>query len=128
MREFRQRLKAYAMTVAAMALTAAPALAQGPGPGSGPGPGPWSGYGHPMMWGWGDGRGGWMVASGFMHLLALIGVIAVVLAIVRLFRHGHCPFHRHGGSDGLAILEGRYARGEVGRDEYLEKKRDLGGR
>jgi putative membrane protein len=128
---FVERLKTCAMTVAVTALTAAPALAQGPGagagPGSGAGPGPW-GYGHPMMRGWGDGRGGWMVASGFMHLLALIGVIAVVLAIVRLFRHGHCPYHRRGGSDGQAIIEGRYARGEIGRDEYLEKKRDLGGR
>lgn len=25
----------------------------------------------------------------------------------------------------LSILEQRYARGEIGRDEYLEKKRDL---
>lgn len=125
-----ERLKACAMTVAVAMLMAAPAWAQAPGPGQGPGPGPgpgW-GYGHPMMWGWGGGGGGWMVASGFVHLLALIGLVAAVLLIVRFFRHGHCPYHRHGGSEGLAILEGRYARGEIGRDEYLEKKRDLAGR
>jgi len=27
----------------------------------------------------------------------------------------------------MAILESRYARGEVQREEYLEKKADLGG-
>ena len=31
------------------------------------------------------------------------------------------------GAVALAILEGRYARGEIQRDEYLEKKKDLGG-
>ena len=29
-------------------------------------------------------------------------------------------------SAGLQALEERYARGEIGRDEYLEKKRDIG--
>jgi len=28
-------------------------------------------------------------------------------------------------SAGLHALEERYARGEIGRDEYLEKKRDI---
>jgi uncharacterized repeat protein (TIGR03803 family) len=32
-----------------------------------------------------------------------------------------------GRSEALAILEGRYARGEIQRDEYLQKKQDLGG-
>jgi uncharacterized membrane protein len=30
-------------------------------------------------------------------------------------------------SEALAILEGRYARGEIQREEYLQKKADLGG-
>jgi putative membrane protein len=29
-------------------------------------------------------------------------------------------------SPGLDVLEERYARGEINRDEYLEKKRDIG--
>lgn len=116
-------------------LMAAPALAQqgpGPGPGSGQGGGsgwgPGWGYGHPMM-GWGGGRygGGWMVAHGVFHLLVLVALIAIVLACVRYLRHS-CRYHHRGAGVGLEILETRYAKGEVGRDEYLEKKRDLGGR
>jgi len=82
------------------------------------------------MMGWGGGRfgGGWGIGHGFIALLALIGFVAVVLAVIRAFRHG-CPWHRRhpgmGTGAGLEILETRYARGEIGRDEYLEKKRDL---
>ena len=28
-------------------------------------------------------------------------------------------------SPGLDVLEGRYARGDINRDEYLQKKRDI---
>jgi len=38
---------------------------------------------------------------------------------------GRCgtPSRRH--SPGLDVLEERYARGEIDRDEYLQKKKDL---
>jgi putative membrane protein len=38
--------------------------------------------------------------------------------------------HRHmldRRSAGLDVLEERYARGEINRDEYLQKKKDIGG-
>jgi putative membrane protein len=37
--------------------------------------------------------------------------------------------HRHAvaRSPGLDVLEQRYARGEINRDEYLQKKQDLVG-
>ena len=38
--------------------------------------------------------------------------------------HGVRGQHR---SLGLDLLEERYANGEIERDEYLQKKRDLGG-
>ena len=38
------------------------------------------------------------------------------------------PRRRHAPSTGLDVLDGRYARGEISRDEYLEKRRDLLGK
>jgi putative membrane protein len=72
----------------------------------------------------------------FHGLLTLL--LIVVLAIV-LFRHRPAPYAYPAGgptpgtppapgrSEALAILEARYARGEIQRDEYLQKKADLGG-
>jgi len=52
-----------------------------------------------------------------------------------IFRRRHYYYYGHpwgwsgssSRSEALAILEGRYARGEIQRDEYLQKKHDLGG-
>jgi putative membrane protein len=69
----------------------------------------------------------------FHGLLTLI--LIIVLAVV-LFRHHPAPYAYSAGavphppasrSEALAILEARYARGEIQRDEYLQKKADLGG-
>ena len=74
----------------------------------------------------------------FHGLLTLL--LIVVLAIV-LFRHrpahypypagpypaGAPPVPAPSRSEALAILEARYAKGEIQRDEYLQKKTDLGG-
>ncbi|HWM48253.1 MAG TPA: SHOCT domain-containing protein [Xanthobacteraceae bacterium] len=55
-------------------------------------------------------------------------LIAIVLAVVWYARGSlsgaleAAPRH----SAGLDLLEERYARGEINRDEYLEKRRDLG--
>lgn len=73
-------------------------------------------------WGWMMGHG-WMMwwlmpFGGFWFLI----VIAVLLAVL----FARAP-HRALRSSALDLLEQRYARGEIGRDEYLEKKRDLMG-
>ena len=133
MQAFSQSMKTCGMkTCGAMVLTAllvaTPALAQpGPGPGGGgEGPGRWYGYG-PGMMGWADGRYGH--GHGLMFavicLFGLIGLIAIVVSVTRLFMHGGWLMHGHGGRAGLEVLEARYARGEINREEYLEKKRDL---
>jgi putative membrane protein len=71
----------------------------------------------------------------FHGLLTLIFVIAILSLIFRrrYYYYNH-PYWWHSGlppsnsrSEALAILEGRYARGEIQRDEYLQKKHDLGG-
>ena len=87
--------------------------------------GPYQGMGPGMMgWGW------WMPFHGILSVLLLVLVIVGIVALVRpAFGAGAHGFHGHGRgrSPGLDVLEERYAKGEMQRDEYLQKKRDLGG-
>jgi putative membrane protein len=65
--------------------------------------------------------GGGMGLGFIFWLLILAGIVAGVLWFIRGMPQG-------GGarrSPGLDALEERYAKGEIGREEYLQKKRDL---
>jgi putative membrane protein len=74
----------------------------------------------------------------FHGLFTLLIVVLILSAIFRrrYYYYGH-PYWWHGSSttpppansrkEALDILEGRYSRGEIQRDEYLQKKQDLGG-
>lgn len=85
----------------------------------------WNGPFSGMMDGW----GGW--AWPFMGLFPLLFPAAVIAAVVWLVRYssgaGGNPRPTERRSRGLDALEERYARGEIGRDEYLQKKTDIGG-
>jgi putative membrane protein len=92
----------------------------------------WNGpYG--MMGGW-DGWGWFWPFHFIIPLLFLALVIAVVMLAVRYTMgwgaHAIGPGMGYGverRSSALDVLEERYARGEINRDEYLEKKRDITG-
>ncbi|MDQ7093124.1 SHOCT domain-containing protein [Desulfosporosinus sp. PR] len=64
----------------------------------------------------------------------MLGLIILVIVIYYVFNSAHfggtCfkghPAHRQ--SSPQDILDERYARGEVEREEYLERKRELSGR
>ena len=77
-----------------------------------------------MMWGY-DGFGGGMMGIGMLLFWGVI--IAVIVLVVR----GAGGSWRSGGSEreksALDILRERYARGEIDRKEFEERKRDLGG-
>ena len=77
-----------------------------------------------MMWGGYGGGGGpsWMMAANGVFWLILLGIAAAV--IYRLVRPTG-QMRSGANSSGLSILEERYARGEIQRDEYLQKKQDL---
>ena len=90
----------------------------------------WDGHWREMMGGWG------FFPWGGLHMLFSLAALALLVAfIVSLFtqRHGG-PHHRPPGPQGeqrtgmgLAILEERHVRGEIDREEFMLKKRDLMG-
>lgn len=78
-----------------------------------------------MMGGWSGGF--WWGPFGMIIWILILALI--IAGIVWLVRSTASP---SGGrprlerrSPGVDILEERYARGEINRDEYLQKKRDI---
>jgi len=84
-------------------------------------------YGGHMMWG-----GGWFgmffgLVSMFLLLVAVIGGFALVARWLGSPRHdGHPPQHPPSGRAPLDILKERYARGEIDKEEFEERRRVLG--
>ena len=69
-------------------------------------------------------HGGWMFGGGFLMLLWWLVPIALIVALVGYFARR--PGTGTGERTALDILKERYARGEIGKDEFEQKKRDLG--
>jgi putative membrane protein len=123
MREGTKRLLTRGAGVAALVGAAAPVLAQQGQPGQGM-------YGRGMYGGW-HGMGTWW--SPFMGILMLAAGVAVVAAGILVLRHFWHIGERGGNRDAAggqarAILDERYARGEIDREEYLRRRRDLEGK
>ncbi len=95
------------------------------------------GYGH--MWG---GPWGWhpfMIIGPIFVLLAIIGMMAIFVWLVRWATRGY-PFYGHGfhhfhggcpycgghGHGAFNILDERFARGEIDKAEFEEKRKLLG--
>jgi putative membrane protein len=81
---------------------------------------------HDYAWGAFDGWGWRWWPHGPLSWLVVLAVIAAVVwflraPTIRSDAAGRPEPH----SRGLDLLEERYARGEIGRDEYLQKRRDL---
>lgn len=85
--------------------------------------GEYPGYGWHM---WNGGWGGWIF--GPLMMIVFIGVIvAVVVLLVRGLagpaHHGAGPSSR---TDPLDILKERFARGEIDREDFEDRRRTLG--
>ena len=63
----------------------------------------------------------------FWPFHGLLTLLIIILVIWLIFGRRHYAHPWTSRSEALVILEGRYARGEIQRDEYLQKKQDLGG-
>jgi len=100
----------------ALAMAASnPAFAQGYGA-QGYG---YGGYGdHPMMWG--------NMFMGPMMMILMIIVVAVVVVLVLRFSGIGGATGKASRDNALAILNERFARGEIDKAEYEERKQALG--
>lgn len=88
------------------------------------------GYGYGPGWGMmnGWGYGGYGYGFGIFHMIIWVVVlVAIVALVVWLVRSATGPGMRPRRSTGLDVLEECYARGEISRDEYLQKKKDISG-
>lgn len=89
-----------------------------------------------MMWGYGYGpMTGYGWTGELLSVIWAIIIIAIVLGLVRWafgwrrWRHGRCC-RRFGWDDGadhsaIDIVRERYAKGEIDKEEYEEKKKML---
>jgi putative membrane protein len=80
--------------------------------------------GHWFGWGFGGFGGGWIM---FLIMILFLGlVIWGIIPLVRRTDGSSCcgPVSQHSDS-ALEILKSRYAKGEIGKDEFEEKKKTL---
>ena len=75
--------------------------------------------------GWGYGWG--VLGMAHMVLWWILLILGIVVLAKWLFGGGFAGNGRASRKGALEILEERYARGEINRDEFDSKKRDLNG-
>jgi putative membrane protein len=81
------------------------------------------------MWGWGPSWGmGSMGGFGVIFWLVILAVIVagVVWFVRSMPQTSNLQQPAEHRSAGLEALYERYARGEISREEYLQKKHDIG--
>lgn len=76
---------------------------------------------------WGDMGYGWGWGMGFHMISMVLFWVLVILGIVVLVRWtgGTSTHAKPGSKSAIEILDERYARGEIGKAEFEEKRRDL---
>lgn len=65
---------------------------------------------------WGAGGYGYGFLWLFFWLLIIIGAVLILQRLLE---------HERAGEDAMEILKRRYARGDISREEFEQKKRDL---
>lgn len=78
-----------------------------------------------MMHDW-NSFGGWGMGLGFVFMLLFWGLVILgIAALIRWLMTQSSPSRNPRDKTPLEIVQERYARGEIDREEYEQKKRDL---
>jgi putative membrane protein len=81
------------------------------------------GFGHMGGWGWG------MAGLGMLFMVVVIGLaVWLIVVLTRSTGPSSRPMTpQHRAPEARELLDERYARGEIGREEYLQMREDLEG-
>jgi putative membrane protein len=83
-------------------------------------------YGHDMMWGGSQWGGFGMVLGPIFMILIVVGIVAGIIYLLRLFGVAGPSVSSHAAHDrALALLKERYAKGEIDSTEFTERKKLL---
>ena len=83
-------------------------------------------YGHDMMWSGGQWGSFGMVLGPIIMILVLVGIIAGIIYLLRLFGAVGPAGNGHAGQDrAMTLLKERYAKDEIDSAEFAERKKLL---
>lgn len=83
-------------------------------------------HGHDMMWGSNQWGGFGMVLGPIFMILIVVGIVAGIIYLLRLFGMSGPAVSSHAAHDrALALLKERYAKGEIDSTEFTERKKLL---
>ena len=83
-------------------------------------------HGHDMMWGGSQWGGFGMVLGPIFMILIVVGIVAGIIYLLRLFGAAGPTVGSHAAHDrALALLKERYAKGEIDTAEFTERKKLL---
>lgn len=71
------------------------------------------------------GNFGWNFGFGFGWLIIIVSLILIVFAIVQLVRMGGGERRSRPRESAMDILKKRYAAGEITKEEFEAKKKDI---
>lgn len=79
-------------------------------------------YGHDMMWGDSQWGGFGMFLGPIFMILLVVGIVAGIIYVLRLFGGGIGP---HANDRAMALLKERFAKGEIDTEEFTSRKKAL---